>query len=178
MSALEQLEVRPVRNILRDYISQVIAEGGSDVTYEELIAGAQAELGNDEEFVLAAARDIVPALMPELFREAVHRRKRIAERAQSLISKNRGIRLTVHERLNLVYESTGMGGYKKLLSCSKIDLITSNERDRTQISSMQRWVGLRDDFISLLPNDEDLLGETVPEEVLDDVWLRHFPETD
>ena len=177
MSALEQLEVRPVCNILRDYISQVIAEGGSEITYESLIAGAQAELGNDEEFVLAAARDIVPALMPELFRQAMHHRRSLAKTGHGwLNNKKGGINLTARDRILLVYEATGQGSYRKLTACTKLDLCNSRDRNLAQVATQAHWAKLEDEYQALLENDDDVLGAVVPMEVLEEIWDRYFPE--
>jgi hypothetical protein len=176
MSALEEPEeVRPVRNILRDYVNEAVRSGGNVVTQESLIMGARAKFANDEEFIVAAARDIVPALMPDLFREAFHHRKQAALSVTSgwLSKEPAGIKLTVRERIDLVYEGTGQGAYKKLLSCTKLDLCRSRDRNWIQGNAMIKWGNLEDDLQALLPNDDDVLGGVVSEDVVAEIWTKH-----
>lgn len=169
-----QSEVRPLRVILREFVEHVV-DGEDDLKTEELIAYAIKRFDHDQEFLVAAARDVIPVVVPEMLRDVIGRRKQEIMATPSGFVKRDKLELTARERLSKVFEGTG-SGYKAFLTLKKRDLLQLNERDEKDIATRTRWVAFRADLAERM-SDTQPVAAAFTSRQLEDAWKRHFTPT-
>lgn len=174
MSALEEpAQPRAVRVILREFIENVI-EGEDNLDRNEIVKYALKRFERDEEFLAAAARDLVPVLVPEVLRAIVsQRREEFVQTPTGAVRRNK-LEETARERLSKVFEATGKG-YQSFLTLRKHNLLALNERDEKEISTRQSWVAFRTDLVKKM-NDVKTVADSFTGVELDRAWRKHFEQ--
>lgn len=163
-------EPRALRAILREFIVNVV-DGEDEINQDELVAYATKRFADDDEFARAAARDVLPVVVPEVLRKVMHERKdSVVKTSTGYISKAK-IEKTAREKLANIWEGSG-SGYKCILAMRKPHLLALNERDEKQIETMSKWIGLRADLAEKL-DAMQIVGD-LPSSVLDSLWKKHI----
>ncbi|MCC6645691.1 MAG: hypothetical protein IT374_08990 [Polyangiaceae bacterium] len=163
--------------MLTEFVREA-TDGEDEVRTKDLVDLACKRFQGDAEFAEAAARDLIPALLPDIVEGLFHRRKNDMVAVASGYVSKRKVELTARERLMNVYEGTGTGTRKALLACTKRELLALAERDRTNVvEPTLRWIAFREDLAARM-NDKQVVGDLAGR-VLQTVWNAHFkPESD
>lgn len=164
-------EIRPVRVILREFVKQVI-EGEDEINTAELLDYAIKRFEGDEEFRVAALRDLLSVLVPDVLAQVVREAKGELVRNATGYVTNRKVEETTREKLGKVFESSGHG-YKSFLALRKHDLVALNERDAKEVATRQRWIDFRIDLAGRM-NDTQPIGDAFTGNELEATWKKHF----
>lgn len=163
------ITARPIRSILHEFLVPIV-EGEDELDQAQLIDLAFMRFQDDEEFLRAAARDLIPTLVPDVLARIVHQMKGHVKTSTGYLSKE-ALDMTARERYKKVFEGTG-SGYKSLLKLKKKELLDLCERDERTVSTMQAWISFRRELASKM-NDDQVVGD-LSSRVLENTWNKHF----
>jgi len=164
-----RVEAPSVRKILRDFIMPIV-ETEDEIDQNDLIYEAMMRFDNDEEFLEAAMRDLIPILVPLVLSQIVRGKKHIIRTPSGAVSQEK-VERTARERFAWVFEGSG-AGYRTILQCNRQQLLELVSRDQKQIDSMQAWNECRLDLANRLKGDQ-VVGD-LSSRVLEQVWAKHM----
>lgn len=174
MATVEAPRITSARAALRIFVREQI-EGQDEINTEQLISAAIARFANDEEFIVAALRELISQLVPQLVStEMTARRDEYVVTSVGAVSL-RHLEETASERLNKVFENTG-GQYRKFLDMTRPELLrTARYRERRAASEL-RWSQFEREIAGLLPNDNLTVGDALTSRQLAELLRKHFPK--